>query len=78
MQMEYPMGFFDGVAQRNTYGCGFWIAISTDLSYRVYWNGGSNTNTRAEAMALWGLLSFHNFLGIPHIHIYGDSKIIIE
>lgn len=29
-------------------------------------------------MALWGVLWFTNFLGIPDIHIYGDSKIIID
>jgi len=39
LQMEYPMGFFDGAAQRNTCGCGFWIAISTDMSYMAHWNG---------------------------------------
>lgn len=44
----------------------------------IHWNGGSGTNTRAEEMALWGLLWFTNFLNIPDIHIYGDSKIIIN
>jgi len=29
-------------------------------------------------MALWGLLWFSNFLNIPKIHIYRDSKIIID
>ena len=72
------MGFFDGVAQRNTCGCEFWIAISNELEYRIHWNAGSGTNTKAEAMALWGLLWFTNFFNIHDIHIYGDSKIIID
>jgi len=76
--MEYLIGFFDGAAQRNTCGCGFWISISNKLAYKTHWYGGSGTNTKAEAMALWGLLCFTNFLGIPAIHIYGDSKIIID
>jgi len=29
-------------------------------------------------MALWGLLWFNNFLNILVLHVYGDSKIIID
>jgi len=78
MQFLYPMGFFDGAAQRNSCACGFWIAMFADLSCTVYWNGGCGTNIMVEALALWGLLWFNNFLDNPHLHIYGDSKIIID
>jgi len=44
----------------------------------IHWNVGSYTNTRVEAMALWGLLWFTYFLNIPDIHIFGDSKIIAD
>lgn len=35
-------------------------------------------NNRAEAMVLHGLLIFCTILDIGPIHIYGDSKVIIE
>jgi len=76
--LEYPSNFFNGAAQRNTWGCGIWIALSKELEYKVHWNEGSGTNTRAEAMSLWGLIWFTHFLNIPDIHIFGDSKIIID
>lgn len=74
----YPMGFFDGDAQGNTCACGFLIVINADLTYRMLWNCGVGSNTKAEAVALWGLLWFNSFLGNPILHIYGDSKIIID
>lgn len=72
------MGFFEGVAQRNSCACGFWIAMTADLSYTVYWNSGGGTNTKVEALTLWGLLWFNSVLGNLILHIYGDSKIIID
>lgn len=33
---------------------------------------------KAEAVAIWGLLWFSNFLNIPFLHVHGDSKIIID
>lgn len=35
-------------------------------------------NARAEEMTLWGLLWFTHFHNIPDIHIFGDSKIIVD
>lgn len=72
------MGFFDGETQSNSCACGFWIFMFADLSYRVYRNGCCSTNTRVEALALWRLLWFNDFLDNPHLHIYGDSNIIID
>lgn len=69
LHFSYPMGFFDGAAQGNKYACGFWIAISAYLIYRMHWKGDGGTNTEAEAIALWGLLWFNSFLGNPKLHI---------
>lgn len=38
----------------------------------------SGTNNMAELMALWsGLLAAHN-MGMNGVHIYGDSRLIID
>ena len=36
------------------------------------------TNTKAELMALWTLLSVENLMGIPCLNIFGDSTVIIN
>jgi len=56
-----------------------WVQfLACPLTYRTFSHGGRGTNTKVEAMALWGLLWFSYFLDIPSIHIHGDSKIIID
>lgn len=74
----YPASFFNGASQGNRCECGFSIAFSPEQAYWVHWGAGSGTNTGEEAMALWGLLWFTKYLNIPKIHIFGDSKIIID
>ena len=37
-----------------------------------------NTNTRAELLALWSLLVFAASIGLPILHVYGDSMVIIN
>ena len=39
---------------------------------------GHNTNTREELLALWALLFFAKEIGIPSLHVYGDSYVIIN
>ena len=39
---------------------------------------GLNTNTRAECLALWDLLHISKEIGIPTLHVYGDSSVIIN
>lgn len=72
------MRFFDGAAQQHICGCGFWLAISKELIFRAFYQGGRSTNIKAEVMALWGLLWFTTFLDVPLIHINGDLKVIID
>lgn len=35
-------------------------------------------NNKSEAMALAGLLNLSDFLNIQGLHIYGDSKVVID
>lgn len=73
-----PCAFFDGAAQQGICACGVYIRTTNDQAIEIYWNAGSGSNNRAEAVALTGLLSFCIFLNIPNMKIYGDSRIIID
>lgn len=46
--------------------------------YQLWWNGGSGSNTKAEAMALWGLLWFNLHKNISSLNIYGESMTLID
>ena len=39
---------------------------------------GSSTNTRAELLALWASLRVAKDIGLPYLHIFGDSSVIIN
>lgn len=70
--------FFDGAEQNNICGCGVHVIMDEKLQYFLSWNGGSGSNSLAEARALAGLLAFCVFFGIQNISIYGDSKSMID
>jgi ribonuclease HI len=74
------LGWFDGAAQENgtLSGAGGVITVNEDTSYKWTFNCGPGTNTRAELLGAWVTLSLAVRLGIDHIHIFGDSKVIIE
>ena len=74
----YPCAYFDGDAQHGTCACGVFIIIEEGQVYYIHWNGGDGTNNKAEVMALAGLLSICDFLGLQKLPIFGDSKVIIE
>lgn len=78
IQFSNPWAHFDGASKEGVCGCGVYLHMAKDMQYYIYWNGGMGTSNRAEAMALHGLLIFCTFLEIDSIHIYGDSKVIIE
>ena len=39
---------------------------------------GKSTNTRVELLALWDILFFTKEIGLPMLHIYEDSSVIIN
>ena len=39
---------------------------------------GGSTNTRVELIALWDLLIFVVAIGLPTLHVFGDSLVIIN
>lgn len=51
-------GFFDGAKANNSRGCGMVVQINATSSFQIWMGAGIGTNTRAELLALWGLLLF--------------------
>ena len=78
LPLSFPRAHFVSAAKDDICACGVFIAISEDLYFSIFWNGGKGTNKKAEAMALHGLLSFCTFMDIGPIKVYGDSKTIID
>ena len=76
--MIYPIGFFDGASANNNGGTGVYLVISKEYFYRIKMGCGLSTNTHAELLALWVLLTFSKLLGLPYLHIRGDSSTIIN
>eukprot|EP00253_Pinus_taeda_P006389 PITA_06389 len=73
-----PWAFFDGSAQQQGCGGGFLLYKNEQHFYKVKMGLGRGTNNFAEIISLRHLLHFalgHNCL---HIHIFGDSNIIID
>ena len=69
-KIEYPCGFFDGVAAGNLGGAGFVIHLSTSYFISFSMGCGRSTNTRSELLAL---LSVSIHLRIPLFSVFGDS-----
>ena len=59
-------------------GAGVFLAISHVHSFHIKLGCGSSTNTRVELLALWSLLYWEKVLGLPSLHIFGDSCVIIN
>ena len=77
-EYTYPIGLFDGASMNNIGGIGIYLMIINDYFYCVRMGCDHSTNTCAELLALWVLLTFANMLGLPYLHIRGDSSAIIN
>lgn len=77
-EISIPAIFFDGACNEGITGCGAWIKLSRRERIHLHWNGGPGTNNKAEIMALWGGLLAAVNLNLTEVHIYGDSKLIID
>lgn len=73
-----PKAFFDEAEQGGQCGCGVIISVNENCHFLIYWNGGRGSNSKAEVMALAGLLHFCLFLNIQDVSIFGDSKVMVD
>lgn len=73
-----PFGFFNGAAKLASCGCGAVLRIDISTQFNLHWNGGPSTNTRADAITLCVLLWFAQKKKLHSLHIYGDTKSLID
>ena len=76
--LAYPCGFVDGASAKNIGGVGFCLYQNKSLSFEFALGAGSCTNTKEELIGLWDLLHISQVMGIPTLHILGDSSVIIN
>jgi ribonuclease HI len=74
------IGWFDGASQQNGEhsGAGGVIKIREHTFYKWMINCGAGTNTRAELLGVWALLTLASRLFIYEINVLGDSRIVID
>ena len=54
----------------------FWLVTTPYFHIKLVC--GANTNTRDELLAQWALLLFVVAIGLPTLHVFGDSLVIIN
>ena len=75
---KFPMVFFDGTTANFIGGAGICIWLNDHHLFAIKLGCGSSTNTRAELLALWASLRVAKDIGLPYLHIFGDSLVIIN
>ena len=75
---KFPRIFLDGAVAKSIGGAGtcLWLNDHHLLAFKL--GCGSSTNTRAELLALWASLRVTKDIGLPYLHIFGDSSVIIN
>ena len=76
--LVYPYGFFDGATTDKLGGARFILALSSVHTFHIKLGCGLGTNMSAKLLAMWALLYFPQGLGLPSLHIFGDSSVIIN
>ena len=76
--LHFPVSFFDGASARNMGGAGIMLLLNHKHHFHFKLGLGLSANTRAELLTLWTLLRCTICMGLPHLHIFGDSAVIIN
>jgi ribonuclease HI len=77
---EVPWRFFDGSSQGHPGRCGARavLYISTSHYYNILYMPRRGSNEKMELAALWELLFMVSSLNLRKVHIFGDSKIVVD
>ena len=75
---NYPRIFFDVAAAKSIGVAGFCIWLNDHHVFDFKLGCGSSTNTGAKLLALWASLRVAKDIGLPYLHIFGDSSVIIN
>lgn len=76
--INYPSSFFDGAAASKIGGAGITLSINQSHFFLIKMGCGTSTNTRTELLAFWALMFFAATIGLPVLHVCGDSSVIIN
>ena len=76
--MSFPCGYFDGASCNKIAGASFCIFLIDSHFLEFSLGVGYGTNTKAELLSLWALLHTSHMMGIPLVHVFGDSQVIIN
>lgn len=72
------MGFFDGAALEGRCGVGLFIKLGRNTVLKGWLKAGVGSNTRAELVALWGLLYLAKRWGLTALQVLGDSQVVVK
>ena len=72
------MGVFDGIASKHVGGAGAVLYINRDHYYLIRLGCVFSTNSRAELLAIYGMLYVANIMGFPELWAFGDSTMVID
>ena len=78
ISIHFHVGFLDGATHNSYCGSNGWFRLCNRKQYTLSWNDGTSTHSRENTMAFFGLLWFVNRHHVNNIHIYGDSRSLIE
>ena len=76
--LVYPYGFFLWSSSSQDGWCMVYTFYKQFHTFNIKLGFGLSTNTREELQALWALLFFAQNMGLPSLHIFGDSSVIIN
>ena len=76
--MKFPMVFFYWAVVESIGGAGICICLNEQHFFSIKLGCGGSTNTRSELLALWASLYIAKDIGLPYLHIFGDSSVIIN
>lgn len=76
----YSVAFFDGAALASGTCCGAGGTFRSHPHRLTKWfiNCGRGSNTKAELLGLWATLLIASCWSLNHLHVIGDSKVIID
>ena len=78
LSRSFPCGYFDGASANHVGGVGYCLYLNKSYSFEFALGVGNSTNTKAELVGLWALLLTSQMTGIPLLHVFGDSSVIIN
>jgi ribonuclease HI len=76
----YTLAFFDGasIAGGTICGVGSSLKCIDGSDTRWYFNCGEGSNNKAELLGAWATLTIAKIMGIQHIQVLGDSRVIVD